>query len=655
MAKLTYRPEIDGLRAIAVVLVVLYHADPRLLPGGFIGVDVFFVISGYLITSLLADEWKRTGRIDFPAFYARRIRRLLPALVVVVVAVVAAAVLLIGRHGEVFEQTGDSAVAALLLASNLYFDSTTGGYFDSATELAPMQHLWSLSVEEQFYLVYPLMLALLLRWVPQGVARRLAVLSVMSLLLAEYWVHIVPQRAFYQMPARFWELSAGAMVALSATAPAPRSLAPWYLPAGVLAILSASMWTPAWPSFPGLGAMPAVLGSALVLLGIQRGQVSGHFAALLRTPVLVGLGLVSYSLYLWHWPLLAFDANVRFEPSALPWRLALCLLAVGLAWLSWRYVEQPLRRPRGQEPGRTILAGGGATLVAIAAVLALMSIERTPVEARRMAEAGRGDHPAYMANCHFDALDEFTGLKPASCRSRPAVEPTVALWGDSHAMAWQPFTWHLAAASGQSAAGATMNACRASGLPASRSSNRLEANCAALNAQALAWLESGNIDTLVIGLRWPLVEASGEVIPDVLQQRYHEIDSALVRLRQVRRVILIGPVPLLKRSASTCLSLGWDDRCAVSRAHHDQVSSGAWQAMDALARVHPNVVLIDPTEFLCNDVVCPVARDGYSLYWDNNHVSATASAQFAVQYLREPARYTRKPQVGPSPSPQESP
>lgn len=655
MANLKYRPEIDGLRAIAVAFVALYHADPRLLPGGFIGVDVFFVISGYLITALLADEWQRTGRIDFAAFYARRIRRLLPALIVLVVGVTAAAVLVMGRHGLVFEQTGQSAVATLLVVSNLFFQMNTGGYFDNAAEVPPLLHLWSLSVEEQFYLVYPALLALLLRWVPGGVPRRLALLSVMSFLLAEYWVHILPQLAFYQMPARFWELAVGGMVALSATVPAQRSPGRWYLPAGVAAIAAAGVWTPAWPSFPGAGAVPAVAGSVLVLLGVHRGQTQGWTAALLGSRAFVALGLVSYSFYLWHWPLLAIDANVRFDPASTGWRLLLCLLALGLAWLSWRFVEQPLRR-RGRLGSRaTILAGLGASLLAMASVLALMTVDRVPAEARRMADLARGDHPRYMADCHFDSQHQFTGLKPASCRSIPGVEPTVALWGDSHAMAWQPFVWLLAERSGESAVGMTMNGCRPTGPPASTDPGLEQSSCAAMNASAMSWLRASHVDTLVIGVRWPLVTATGPDLPAALQERYDEIDGALAQLRHVPRVILIGPLPLLKRPAPTCLSLGWEAECAVTRQHHDEVSTGAWRVLDALAQAHPNVDLIDPTDFFCGASLCPVARDGSALYWDSNHASATASRQFALSYLRAPARYTRQPNSSVPTVPQEAP
>lgn len=655
LANLKYRPEIDGLRAIAVASVVLYHADPRLLPGGFIGVDVFFVISGYLITALLADEWQRNGRIDFLAFYARRVRRLLPALVVLVLGVVAAAVLLMGRHGTVFEQTGESAVAALLLVANVYFQLNTGGYFDNPAQAPPLLHLWSLSVEEQYYLVYPALLALLLRWVPGGVARRLVVLSVASLLLAEYWVHILPQQAFHQMPARFWELAAGGIVALSAVAPAQGRLARAFVPAGIVVVMAACVWTPAWPTFPGVGAVPAVAGSVLVLLGIHRRQTAGWVAATLRSRPFVGLGLVSYSLYLWHWPLLAIDANVRFEASSSAWRLLLCALAVGLAWLSWRFVEQPLRRPGRLGSGATVLAGLGVSLLAIAAVTAMMSVDRVPPEARRMAESGRGDHPAYMADCHFDTRDEFTGLKPAACWSRPAVEPTVALWGDSHAMAWQPFAWRLAESTGESAFGMTMNSCNPTGIPPPEPAPPTESRCAAMNAEALDWLESRQVKTLVIATRWPLLAATGPALPAPLQQRYDQIDAALVRLRHVPRVLLVGPVPLLKRPAPTCLSVGWEDECAVTRRHHDEVSSGAWRVLAALAEAHPNVELIDPADFLCDARLCPVARDGYALYWDSNHVSATASREFARRYLQAPARYTRAPHPATPPSPQESP
>ncbi len=631
---LAYRPEIDGLRAIAVAAVVLYHADESLLPGGFVGVDVFFVISGYLITALLAGEWGSTGRIDFAAFYARRVRRLLPALTTLVVVVMIAAVVLLGRHGKVFDQVGNSAAASLLFVANFWFQMNSGGYFDDPAAAMPLLHLWSLAVEEQYYFVYPALLALLLRLVPGGVPRRLAVFSVASLLLAEYWVHILPERAFFQMPARFWELAAGGLVALSSVPAAPRARDRWMLPLGVLVVLAASVYTPHWGSFPGIGAIPAVAGAVLVLLGVHRHAATGVVAAALRSRPLVTLGLLSYSLYLWHWPLLVFDFHLHWEPSPTWWRLLLCVAAVALAWLSWRFIEMPFRTRRAGA-GRTLLAGAALTSLALVTVALSGRIDRVPADARKLARVAQYDLPDDQ-RCHLPSDEPIGALDPADCSSASGVVPGVVVWGDSHAMAWRPLAASIARHAGVAHAGLTMNGCPPSGRREDAGPMPERAPCADLNDLALSWFETGKIDTVIMGMRWPL-----GVPGAALQERLDGLDAALRRMGAVRRVLVMGPLPWLKRPAPECITLGWVEQCAVTRAVYDEAAAANWLGLRVLAARFPNVELVDAGAYFCDDATCPVMRDGYAQYWDNDHISATAARAFADQWLADPARYDR--------------
>ncbi len=651
MSMLKYRPEIDGLRAIAVLAVVIYHADPRLLPGGFVGVDVFFVISGYLITALLAAEWQRAGRIDFAAFYARRARRILPASIVLVLAVMAAAVLLLGRYGEVFDRIGESAVASLLFLANVYFQYRSGGYFDAPVDGMALLHLWSLSVEEQFYLVYPLLLMLLLRFFPGGVKRRLVVLALASMLLAEYWVHILPERAFFQMPARFWELAAGALVALSTARALPVARDRWLLPTGLLVIGGAYWFTPMWGYFPAAGALPAVTGAALVLLAVHRGAVDGLAGALLRTRPFVAIGLVSYSLYLWHWPLLAIDGNLRFDPAPISWRLALCVLALGLAWLSWRYVELPFRRAGGTRPARALAIAAMAMLLSLVAVVGLAQVDRVPPDARRIAEQARTDSPANRDTCSFDFNQTVESLRPSTCASRPDQQPTVAYWGDSHAWAWQPFAWHLAEASGESAAGATMNSCQPTVELDVEGFVKSTPNCTALNRLALAWLASGQVNTLIIARRWPMGTPGGDIEPAGLEAQIAGLEGAVQQLAGMRRILVMGPLPLLRRPAPECISTGREVDCSIARTYHEKASQAVRQQLAGLAARHANVDVIDPTDFFCDKTRCTVTRDGYALYWDDDHISSTAAREFAKRFLADPARYTLQSSPHPGPPP----
>ena len=634
---LEHKPEIDGLRAIAVAAVVIYHAAPGAMPGGFVGVDVFFVLSGYLITALLVREWAANGRIDFTAFYARRARRLLPALVAMLLGVMLLLAGPLGRHESLVDEAATSSLHALAFLANFHFQATTGGYFDAGAETRPMLHLWSLAVEEQFYLVYPLLLVALLRFAPGAPARRLALLALGSLLLAEYWVNIQPERAFYQMPARFWELAAGGLVALSpATAHAGR-LFRVALPAGLALVLLACLQTGAWGPFPGKTALPVVAGTSLALLAIHRGAVSGWAASLLRSGPMVGLGLVSYSLYLWHWPLLVIVEAAWPEPAGLGLRLAACLVALALAWASWRFVERPFRRA-GIAPAWALGLGFAACILAAAAVAALARIDRLPAEVRGISDAARRDTPPILSQCNFDTRDDVRALKPEACHSRPGVQPTYALWGDSHALAWQPYAWWLAEAGDASAAPLTLNSCEP-GPGLADSGN----DCDRFNHLAMDWLAARPLDTLVVAQRWPIGYSESGPAPPQLGERVAALSQALARLGHVRRILVMGPLPDLSQPAPDCIALGWEGSCSRSAPAHRQRVARAWRELDVLARRHPNVELVDPTDYFCDEQRCPPARHGFALFWDSNHISASASRGFAMAYAADPARYTRRP------------
>jgi hypothetical protein len=429
------------------------------------------------------------------------------------------------------------------------------------------------------------------------------------------------------------------MVAMSVTRRTLGRGDAWLFPIGLATVLVACVFTPGWGNFPGKSAIPAVLGSALVLLAVHRGATGGWAAALLRSRVFVAIGLISYSLYLWHWPLLVLDAQLRMDPAPTSWRLGLCLGAVGLAWLSWRFVELPFRRRR-ESAVFTLSIGAGATALATALAVGATHVERVPEQARQMAAFARSDLPADMDRCHFDHDANVVRLPPASCASTPDQHPTVAIWGDSHALAWRPFAWQLAAGTGASAAPATMNSCRPTGLVPASSTGDQEAPCDRFNRLAMQWLESGEVQTLVIGLRWPLGELAEGGASAQMRRHIEGLDAALDRLGHVRRVLIMGPIPILRRPAPDCITLGWETACTWSRSVFETGSRDVWRELFLLAERHRNVELVDPVEFFCTEVRCQVARDGYALYWDGNHVSATAAREFGARYVHDPSRYT---------------
>lgn len=286
---------------------------------------------------------------------------------------------------------------------------------------------------------------------------------------------------------------------------------------------------------------------------------------------------------------------------------------------------------------RALGMGLAAGVIAAVAILALSAADRVPAEARRLADAARSDFPAILGDCHFDARDDVRGLKPASCNSRPAVAPSYAVWGDSHALAWQPFVWHLAEMAGASAAPLTFNSC-----PPAQGRAESTDSCERFNHLAIGWLERSAVDTLVVAQRWP-IGYSGTGTPQQLADRVAGLSSALDRLGHLRRILVIGPLPTLRQSAPDCIALGWEATCSSPAPAHRRRVERAWRELEVLASRHPNVELVDPTGYFCDDQLCPPVRHGFGLYWDSNHITASASRGFAEAYLSDPARYTRCP------------
>ena len=339
-----YRPEIDGLRAIAVAAVILFHAGFALFSGGFVGVDVFFVISGFLITSIIVEELK-TGRFSVLRFYERRARRILPALFMVMAACIPFAYRLLSPDD--LKDFAQSLAAICLFASNVLFWGESG-YFDTQAELKPLLHTWSLAVEEQFYVVFPLLLMAAWRLGRGVLLSLIGAIAVVSLFLSVDEVRNFPSAAFYLLPSRAWQLLVGALASFvadrwqaadvrqSAVRLAHEAVGWGGMAMIVLALFLFDERTP----FPGLNAALPTLGTALVLLGASDRTSVGR---MLAWRPLVGLGLISYSAYLWHQPLFAFTKHALLADLPTDLAIVLCAATIVLACLSWRYIEQPFR------------------------------------------------------------------------------------------------------------------------------------------------------------------------------------------------------------------------------------------------------------------------------------------------------------------------
>ena len=440
-----YRPEVDGLRTVAVVPVVLFHADIALFAGGFVGVDIFFVISGYLITTILISDIAQ-GRYSLLRFYERRARRILPALFLVTLCTIPAALAWLAPRE--LEDYAQSLVAVVTFSSNILFWAESG-YFGGDAALKPLLHTWSLAVEEQYYILFPPMLYFLWRF---GVPLLVVVLTALLLAsfgLACWMVTVAPGAAFYLLPTRGWQLLAGALTAFflyyrPAPGPGPVSQLAGCLGLGLIAwsVFTFDHHTP----FPGLPALVPVAGCALLILFAVPGTLAQR---MLAQPVFVGIGLISYSLYLWHQPLLAF-AKYRSLGAPPPWvMLALCAASLPLAWATWRYVETPFRKG-GQVSVRS-LAGAGAAVAVLLGAVGLAGHQtngfRDMILKYRVTEADRDLYQAIVA-----ATEEHGGgrLDDGACRfgyarvteefltrARACAQthgPGVVVLGDSHAI-----------------------------------------------------------------------------------------------------------------------------------------------------------------------------------------------------------------------------
>lgn len=359
MTRAPWRPEIQALRALAIAAVVTYHAWPGLLPGGQVGVDIFFVVSGYLITGMLLREHHRTGRIRLGAFAARRARRLLPSALLVLAVCGVLTVLVMPE--EFRAQLGREIAASAVSLQNWNLNIAAG--IPGAEPLAdsPLRHFWSLSVEEQFYLVWPALLAGLLAlvgWRRAGVHLMLAIIAVITVASFVWNLHLTSvdsSLAYFSTLARAWEFGVGALLAAlpasSLLAPGWRALLSWL----GLGAIAAALVSPIDPAlFPGAIVAVPVLGTAAVIWAGDP-EVRGSPTAFARLPAVAWLGGISYALYLWHWPVITFTPFITGQPSE--WWLVVLLIALSvmLAWLTTRFIEQPIRAAAGHPspPART--------------------------------------------------------------------------------------------------------------------------------------------------------------------------------------------------------------------------------------------------------------------------------------------------------------
>lgn len=636
---LAYRPEIDGLRAVAVIAVLLFHLDPDWLPGGFTGVDIFLVISGFLITSIIVRQ-QQQGSFRASQFYLHRLRRIGPAYFAVVLATLLAALLLM--LPDDLRGVARSAGWSALSLPNVYFwlhlDS---GYFASDSRQLPLLHLWSLGVEEQFYLLWPLVLLLALHGLPRRWLPALLALPVTaSLLHAQQQTLADPSYAYYMLPARAGELGIGCLLGLVAAVRESRqrsggAVFELVALAGLLLMAWSLLWLGHGQRFPGLMALPACLGAGMVITADSQRRCL--VLAPLRWPPVVWIGLISYSLYLWHWPVLALlrYRAVPLEPLHL---LLVGAGLVGLAALSHRYIERPVRQLRWR--ARTQLVW--LWIVPVAGILlAAVALDRY---ASRITDAA-GDLSAeqqqalllqqtapayeYAYNCQLSEHDPDVLQRPACVHGRPDdAPPDILLWGDSHAAHYIGVLGTLAEDRGLRIRNASLSTCPP--VFSSRTDYgqaQYQQHCTRF--RALLEQGVGPYRTVILGASWTVHRRH----PGFEQDFQQTVDRLLAAGKQV---VIMAEAPRFP---------GYERQCAIRNlgsslvdcrqaATRPDTGSNA-DALAGLLANHPAVQVMDIHALLCHEGQCSAYLDDKAVYYDPGHLSMQGSWQLGARYVAQ--------------------
>ena len=691
MAQTGFRPDIEGLRAVAVVAVVLFHAGVPGVGGGYIGVDVFFVISGFLITGLLWREVSTAGTVRLRRFYGARARRLLPASATVgVVTAIGAAVLLPPLQARTV--LGDG-IASALYVGNYWFLLKGADYFSNAMPPSPFQHYWSLGVEEQFYLVWP---ALIIgtAWLIRRARRRtradatsskspylvvLALVGAVSFAASLAVTYVVPFVAFYSLPTRAWQLAVGGLVALTATQwrrlpPLPAAIAGW---AGLALIMLACTLLGTTTPYPGTAALLPVLGAALVI-GAGCAASSWGCGRVLALSPMRAVGRVSYSWYLWHWPVLLLAPPLLGHPLGLAGRLAAILVSGGLAVLTLRFIENPLRfaSPLRRSALGSLVLGGAATAVAVCVGVALLvwvptpvgrgapaaalTVTAVPVPAGsnvnaydvavqhafaqvQAAVAASADLKAVPSNLDPPLADAEAEVKtvylngcmryawqvrqPECATGETASPTTVAIVGDSHAAMWSSMFQQVAEQRHWRLETLSKAACPLMNLPISNPILRREyTECEQWRSQIIARLRAEHPRLVVVSM-WRGY-GTGNWLSGFNSYDPAWIDSLTRLVQQLRgtgaKVLVLGPIPDPHSVVPICLSEHLDDAMACSPPRSTAVNEPGIVA-EAAATQAGGGHYADLTALFCTADRCPVIIGNTLVYWDDNHETSEYS------------------------------
>ncbi len=608
-----YRSDIDGLRALAVLAVVQFHLSTSwLASGGFVGVDIFFVISGYLITGIIFEGFEK-GTYSIAEFYDRRIRRIFPALVAVYLAIMLASVLL--RFPGENAYIGQTIMSSVLFVSNIFF-SRSFNYFDTTTVSNPALHTWSLSVEEQFYIVFPILLFVIGR-LPIAFRRgAIPAALVVSFLLAIWWLPISPTETFYLLPYRAWELLLGSVLAIGLV---PKTTNRFTAEAiglvGLAAMLYAVFAYSEATPFPGLSAALPCLGAAAVIYAGSCHQ--GLASRLLSLSPITFIGKISYSMYLWHWPIFVFYAYLF--PFRGKEKLALLAAVFVISWLSWRFIEQPFRTRSHVKSRGQVFALGATSMAAVVGLAFFLQpisaiLNPTNPRAEKLVAALQYDNTRSkrVGICFLDNTKSYGAFKHDICLKPVAGKRNVLIIGDSHAA--HLYSGYKNAFPDIHFLQATASGCKP--LIDGKGTER----CVALRDYVLKeWAPANHIDTIIISSQWQKKEIAGAL----------EIARALKA--SADHVVISGPIveyrQNLPRIVATAVANGEDpDQRAIAYRYLEQAETDdafkQLQWPEGISYISPYSALCAPT---CKTLVTP----NIPMQFDYGHLTDEGSLYLA--------------------------
>ncbi|UVK50042.1 acyltransferase (plasmid) [Mesorhizobium sp. AR02] len=609
---MTYRRDIDGLRALAVLPVVLFHFGISAIPGGFTGVDIFFVISGYLITGSLLDDLER-GEFSIVSFYWRRARRILPALIfVTLLTCIAALFILLPSDLHEFSL---SVIAASTFWSNIYFWKTSN-YFSIDAELRPLLHTWSLSVEEQYYIFAPILMFLIYRYFAKRWLTALLPIIVGSFVLAVMATWLAPSAGFYLLPTRVWELMLGAVLMLKRPPPLNNRFLMEMVGLAGFGLLAIGFFAISESDpFPGYNALYPCIGTAL-LIYVGQNSPSTIASRILEVRPLVLIGLISYSLYLVHWPINAFAHYLslqNLDPSII---IAMTVASFALAAFSWKYIEQPFRQKRSFTAPLPIFAfsAGAIALVCVGGAAGALGNgfpQRFPEYAQQRIPAGDW----LEGTCFNEGSSRIESWNIEDCTRTRGFATTVLLWGDS-------FAAHYVSgleANKRKIQANVVEYTYAGCPPILSYFSYARPDCIRFNQKALEIIRDAGIKTVVLSGRWTDYEARSF---DGLQQTIDTLRGQGVR------VFVIGQSPQFIT----------DVRIIAFFAKRRNSDDTYWpMAMDPdinnrVRSFTKGATFIDPLKFLCSAGRCPYADAGEFLYFDYGHFSSVGAILAISKY-----------------------